>query len=71
MSRQERDWAEQVELRDLHIEGLCETVRNQQATIKALARALEDAINAPLGVVPQSADRFWNGQQGCVRRDLI
>lgn len=41
-----------------------------QGHVKKLEHALEDAINSPKGVVPDSADQFWDGKRGRVRNTL-
>ena len=41
-----------------------------QGHVKALEHALEDAINSPKGVVPDSAVSFWDGKRGRVRNTL-
>lgn len=42
--------------------------RDLEEENRALRQALEDAINSPKGVVPASAEQFWDGQAGRVRR---
>lgn len=43
-------------------------VQDANTRIAELERALEDAINSPKGVVPKSADKFWSGRAGRVKR---
>lgn len=40
----------------------------RQRRIAGLERALDDAIKSPMGVVPASAEKFYDGQTGCIRR---
>lgn len=40
-------------------------IAQRDATIHDLLASLDDAINSPKGVVPASAEPFWDGQCGC------
>ena len=38
-----------------------------KAELVELRKALNDAINSPKGVIPISAEPFWDGKRGCVK----
>ena len=38
-----------------------------KAELVELRKALNDAINSSKGVVPISAEPFWDGKRGCVK----
>ncbi len=46
-------------------------LKQMQEHVKGLEHALEDAINSPKGVVPDSAVEFWDGQRGRVRQNTL